>query len=68
MATLYVIRNGFDLHHGMATSHKHFGEFLKRDHPELRDLMDEYSRLMARMISGRTSRRGVSRGRVTGAG
>jgi hypothetical protein len=26
----------------MATSYKHFGEFLKRDHGELRDLLDEF--------------------------
>ncbi len=42
MTTLYVIGNGFDLHHGMATSYKHFGEFLKRDYPKLRDLLDDY--------------------------
>jgi len=42
MTILYVIGNGFDLHHGMATGYKHFGAFLKRDHSELRDLLDEY--------------------------
>jgi len=39
---LYVIGNGFDLHHGMATGYKHFGAFLKRDHSKLRDYLDEY--------------------------
>lgn len=42
MTTLYVIGNGFDLHHGMETSYKHFGTFLKRKHHDLYCLLDEY--------------------------
>lgn len=42
MTTLYIVGNGFDLHHGMATAYSHFGAFLKRDHRELRELLDEY--------------------------
>lgn len=42
MTTLNVIVNGFHLHHGMVTSYKYSGESLKRDHPELRELLDEY--------------------------
>ncbi|MBX3489802.1 AbiH family protein [Parvibaculum sp.] len=39
MTTLYVIGTGFDLHHGMATGYKHIGEFLKRNHRELYNLL-----------------------------
>lgn len=42
VTTLYIIGNGFDLHHGMGTTYKHFGEFLKRNHGELSKLLDEY--------------------------
>jgi len=42
VTTLNVIVNGFHLHHGMVTSYKYSGESLKRDHPELRELLDEY--------------------------
>ncbi len=42
MSLLYIVGNGFDLHHGMQTSYWHFGEFLKQHHRALRMLMDEY--------------------------
>lgn len=42
MTILYVIGNGFDLHHRMATSYWHFGEFLSRQYQDLREVMDEY--------------------------
>jgi hypothetical protein len=42
MAILYIIGNGFDLHHGMATGYWHFGEYLKQSERELRGYLDEY--------------------------
>lgn len=42
MTTLYVVGNGFDRHHGMATSYVDFGKFLSRHHQVIRDLLDRY--------------------------
>ena len=42
MAKLYIIGNGFDLHHGMATDYGQFAEYLRRTNSELRDLIDHY--------------------------
>ncbi len=42
MTTLYVIGNGFDLHHGMKTRYADFGAFLKSDHCELYRLLEDY--------------------------
>jgi hypothetical protein len=40
--TLYIIGNGFDLHHGIPSSYKEFGRYLKaRDHATY-DVMDRY--------------------------
>jgi len=42
MKTLYIIGNGFDLAHGLKTRYQHFALFLKRNNPELFDLMVKY--------------------------
>jgi hypothetical protein len=42
MTILYVIGNGFDRHHKMATSYVDFGEFLSCKHREVRRLVDNY--------------------------
>lgn len=45
METLYVIGNGFDLHHGLDTSYESFGEFLKQADKELHALLNYYFHL-----------------------
>lgn len=42
MAVLYVVGNGFDLHHQMETSYRHFREYLQQHHGDLYRLLDEY--------------------------
>ncbi|AMC35357.1 bacteriophage abortive infection AbiH family protein [Janthinobacterium sp. B9-8] len=42
MHTLYVIGNGFDLHHGLKTRYQHFGVFLKGRKSEIYDYLLEY--------------------------
>jgi hypothetical protein len=42
METLYIIGNGFDLHHGLNTSYKSFGFYLKEIHSEIYDYLIEY--------------------------
>lgn len=42
MTILYVVGNGFDRHHKMATSYVDFGEFLSRNQREVRTLLDDY--------------------------
>jgi hypothetical protein len=42
MTILYVIGNGFDLHHRMATRYRNFGEFLRCNYAELREVVDDY--------------------------
>lgn len=42
MALLYVIGNGFDLHHGMATSYKGFRDYLKYHHSDIYRSLEEY--------------------------
>jgi len=40
--TLYIIGNGFDLHHGLATGYNDFREFIKQKDKSLFDKVDEY--------------------------
>ncbi len=42
MKTLYIIGNGFDLHHGLKTSYKDFGEYLKYKNETLYKLLETY--------------------------
>src|SRR5580658_1685773 len=42
MKTLYVIGNGFDLHHGLSSSYADFGTFLKAHDPRIHYLLGEY--------------------------
>lgn len=39
---LYIIGNGFDLHHGLATSFSNFKEFVARRNPDLQSTVEEY--------------------------
>jgi hypothetical protein len=41
-ATLYIIGNGFDLHHGIPSSYKAFGQFLEREDKETFRFVDRY--------------------------
>ncbi len=42
MSTLYVIGNGFDLHHGLNTSYKSFGLYLKKEYSRIYDQLLEF--------------------------
>lgn len=42
MDTLYIIGNGFDLYHGLNTSYKSFGFYLKEKHSEIYDYLTDY--------------------------
>lgn len=42
MNTLYVIGNGFDLHHELKTLYKHFAHFLKAKEPDVYELLLNY--------------------------
>ena len=42
MTILYIVGNGFDRHHGMATRYQHFAGFLEQRHPQISTLLDEY--------------------------
>lgn len=39
---LYIIGNGFDLHHGIATNFSNFKEFVTRRNPDLQSTVEEY--------------------------
>lgn len=39
---LYIIGNGFDLHHGLATSFSNFKEFVARRNPGLKSTVEDY--------------------------
>jgi len=41
-ATLYIIGNGFDLHHNIKSSYRHFKEYVKTVDTTLFELVDEY--------------------------
>jgi hypothetical protein len=41
-ATLYIIGNGFDLHHGIRSSYRAFGEYLKAREPGTYNVLDRY--------------------------
>jgi hypothetical protein len=42
MSKLYVIGNGFDLHHGLKTSYYDFSEYLKENNPQLFGTLEKY--------------------------
>lgn len=42
MTVLYIIGNGFDLHHGIPTAYKHFGSFLRKHYRQISAVLDEY--------------------------
>lgn len=42
MTVLYIVGNGFDRHHGMATRYQDFGRFLKQHNRRVSKLLDEY--------------------------
>lgn len=42
MKTLYIIGNGFDLHHSLKTKYQHFAIYLQRNNKQLFDLMVKY--------------------------
>lgn len=39
---LYIIGNGFDLHHSIKTSYCHFHSYIKLNYPELIEFLDSY--------------------------
>jgi len=39
---IYIIGNGFDLHHGVQSSYTKFGEFVQKENSELHNLFEEY--------------------------
>lgn len=40
--TLYIIGNGFDLHHGVESSYADFGKYLKKVDPDTYEAVDKY--------------------------
>src|ERR1035441_4739874 len=40
--TLYIVGNGFDLHHGLRSAYKHFGEFVKANDSTLYGFIEDY--------------------------
>lgn len=42
MKTLYIIGNGFDLHHDLPTQFKDFHEYVKTNHKDLEDKFENY--------------------------
>lgn len=42
MKHLYIIGNGFDLHHGIPCSYQHYRQWLEEKHPVVLHLIDEY--------------------------
>ncbi|MBO9101291.1 MULTISPECIES: bacteriophage abortive infection AbiH family protein [unclassified Rhizobium] len=40
--TLYIIGNGFDLHHGIPSSYRAFGEYLRRSDAKAYDVVEKY--------------------------
>ena len=38
---LYIIGNGFDLHHGINSSYKNFQEWMYENHPDVIEKVDE---------------------------
>lgn len=40
--TLYIIGNGFDLHHGLRSAYSDFGKFVKANDPALYALVEDY--------------------------
>jgi len=40
LETLYIVGNGFDLHHGLPTTYRGFSEYLKREHPAIYDILN----------------------------
>ena len=40
--TLYIIGNGFDLHHGLRSAYSHFGEYLAESDYETYQYLEEY--------------------------
>lgn len=40
--TLYIIGNGFDIHHGLDTWYSYFGLFLQNNHPAIYDSLIKY--------------------------
>ncbi len=41
-STLYIIGNGFDLHHGIQSAYKQFGTFVQSNDSELYSLIENY--------------------------
>jgi hypothetical protein len=39
---LYIVGNGFDLHHQIKSSYSDFGEYVKTVDPELYETVEEY--------------------------
>lgn len=42
MKHLYIIGNGFDLHHGILSDYKNYRQWLEENHPNVLCLIDEY--------------------------
>ena len=40
--TLYIVGNGFDLHHGIPSAYRDFGTFLKANDPKIYRFIEEY--------------------------
>lgn len=43
--TLYIIGNGFDMHHKMQTSYTHFGLYIQEHHPQLYEYLTNFFNL-----------------------
>jgi len=42
MKTLYIIGNGFDIHHSLSTSYADFHQFVVRNNPDLENTLEDY--------------------------
>lgn len=42
MSKLYVIGNGFDLHHGLPTSYNDFHKYVQKNYPEIENDLEEF--------------------------
>jgi len=49
--TLYIIGNGFDLHHGIPSSYKAFGEYLRRSDAKTYEVVEKYFAMDAQFWS-----------------
>ncbi|QHK17615.1 hypothetical protein JS82_05660 [Methanomassiliicoccaceae archaeon DOK] len=49
ISKLYIIGNGFDIHHGLKTNYSYYGDFLKKNHPEVYEWFNSLTDLRTRI-------------------